>query len=193
VGGGEVTSQRFVRAMTTAMKRFEATTARIVTVHPSTHRRQRYLPSLTSRKADSTIPHYIRRSQSAVMSPFWRTDSHTSPYPLQCLLTTTKLNGLRHQSEAPVGPVPPTRIKLRLQRQTETHAKVQLAATSPPQSLASQYIMPGHSSTCPHVLGNIQTLHVTICRVPANVTICILPCSQPLSSLCLGCRSPNID
>jgi hypothetical protein len=41
------------------------------------------------------------------------------------------------QSEAPVGAVPPTRSQLRLQRQTGTHAKLMMAATSPPRSLAS--------------------------------------------------------
>jgi hypothetical protein len=42
-----------------------------------------------------------------------------------------------HQSEAPVGAAPPTRSQLRLQRQTQTHAKLNMAATSPPLSLAS--------------------------------------------------------
>jgi hypothetical protein len=32
-----------------------------------------------------------------------------------------------HQSEAPVGAAPPTRSQLRLQRQTQTHAKLKMA------------------------------------------------------------------
>jgi hypothetical protein len=42
-------------------------------------------------------------------------------------------------NEALVGAVPPTSSQLRLQRQTRTHAKITMAATSPPLiSLASQ-------------------------------------------------------
>jgi hypothetical protein len=53
------------------------------------------------------------------------------------LTITMTMTKWPHQSEAPVGAAPPTKSQLKLQRQTGTHAKLKMAPTSPPLSLAS--------------------------------------------------------
>jgi hypothetical protein len=64
-----------------------------------------------------------------------------------------------HQSEAPVGAAPPTRSQLRLQQQTQTHATLKTAATSPPLShLSSKF-------TCRHSSDNRRTRTCVLSRL----------------------------